>query len=151
MILRKNIGYYWIKLRVKLEQHQLEMWQNISGRLQQLNPASWRKEHLEMFLIASWRPTVTLTLTSCLACICQIMQGLGYLVRPLAREHGCTASQCELDLIYDVATVTLDYKILIDKTILHKSQVWMFTFGQDIDQGAGVQYPGVPWGSLLTF
>ena len=49
----KNIDFYCNKIRMKLAQHQLEMWQNILRWLQQLNPASWRKEHLEMFPIAS--------------------------------------------------------------------------------------------------
>ena len=48
---------YWINLA----QHPLKMWQYNSRCLPQLAPASWRKEQLELFPTASWRPTVTLT------------------------------------------------------------------------------------------
>ena len=47
-----------LSYRVKLAQHPLKMWQYISRCLQQLTPASWRKEQLELFSAASWRPTL---------------------------------------------------------------------------------------------
>ena len=65
-----------LNYRVKLAQHQLEMWQYISRCLQQLNPASWRKEQLELFPAASWRLTVIHSMNAYVWCWSKICGSL---------------------------------------------------------------------------